>query len=294
MFHPASPLLRFLRALRRRPWIWPSLLLAVLSCLAIFAPWFAPQNPWDLKTLMLEDSFLSPSWQRPLAPAPDACPFYWGADNQGRDIFSAVFYGLRISLLVGVAGTLLALAIGVALGLAAGYLRGPLDAFVMRAADIQLSFPSVLIAIFLLAIWGPGVGKIIIAVGLVHWVIYARVVRGQALAEREKDYISAIRALGARSPRIIFIHLLPNLTGPIIVVSAVQFASIVMLEATLSFLGLGSSETQPSLGMLIKAGSEYFHSGYWWIWFFPGLALVLLIVAINWLADLLRYSSSAD
>jgi len=264
--------------------------------LAVFAPWIAPHQTNNLKTLQLEDSNLAPIWLREGAGHESFREawrgFLLGTDIQGRDILSAVLYGLRVSLLVGFVGTGLALVIGVFLGLLSGYVGGRLDSAIMRLADIQLSFPSILIALFLMAIWGQGVGKIIIAVGLVHWVIYARVVRGDVLAEREKYYISAIQALGARAPRILFLHLLPNLMGPIIVVSAVQFASIVMLEATLSYLGLGVPITRPSLGMLIKFGYEEFFSGHWWVWFFPGLALVLLVVAVNWLADVLRYKAS--
>jgi peptide/nickel transport system permease protein len=287
------PLLRYLE---RNAWALPLgiVILAVFG--AVFAPWFAPQNPNDPGQLHLEDSYLSPAWLRGAAPAAlqDRNPSYLlGTDGQGRDILSAVFFGLRVSLLVGVAGTLLALGTGVALGLVAGHRGGRWDAAIMRVADIQLSFPSILIAIFLMAIWGQGLAKIIIAVGLVHWVIYARVVRGGVLSEREKDYISAITAIGARPMRILFRHLLPNLTGPLIVVSAVQFASIVMLEATLSYLGLGVPITRPSLGMLIKFGYDDFFSGYWWVWFFPGLALLILVMSVNWLADLLRYRMAA-
>ncbi|MBI3737316.1 ABC transporter permease [Candidatus Sumerlaeota bacterium] len=282
-----------LNSLSRRTWMIPSFILTAMILAAAFAPWITPQNPYALDKIELADSYLAPSWLRNNAPEASPASRYWlGTDSQGRDIYSALFYGLRVSLMVGIGGTLLALIAGVALGLLAGYHGGRFDAAIMRLADIQLSFPSVLIALFLMAIWGQGVGKIIIAVGLVHWVIYARVVRGDVLAEREKDYISAIEALGARTPRILIRHLLPNLTGPIIVVSAVQFASIVMLEATLSYLGVGVPITRPSLGMLIKFGYDDFFSGHWWVWFFPGLVLVALVVAINWLADDLRHQFS--
>ena len=200
----------------------------------------------------------------------------------------SLLLGLRVSLFVGVAGTAISLVAGVSVGLLAGYYRGRLDTIVMRIADVQLSFPSVLIALFLMALWGQGLGKIILAVSIVHWVIYARIARGIALSEREKDYISAIQSIGASTPRILFHHLLPNLIGPILVVCAVEFASVVILEATLSYLGLGVPITRPSLGMLIKFGYKNFFSGYWWVWFFPGVALVVLVVSINWLADVLR------
>lgn len=279
-------------------------MLAALTLAALLAPWIAPQNPYDLAAITLTDSNLPPRWSPPTTgtPSPNVhgTLFLLGSDRQGRDILSAMLYGLRVSLFVGIAGTFIALLVGVPLGLLAGYFGGWWDGSIMRAADIQLAFPSVLIAFFLMAIWGQGeltifgpvriggVGKIIIAVGIVHWVLYARIVRGVALAEREKDYISAVRALGAHNPRILFLHLLPNLSSPILVISAIQFASIVMLEATLSYLGLGVPITRPSLGMLIRFGYDEFFSGNWWVWFFPGLTLVMVIVAINWLADDLR------
>lgn len=274
-----------------RTWTIPAALLAAMVASALVAPWISPQNPYDLTSVRLENSYVPPVWMPRTtgAETPAGLLFALGADRNGRDVFSAVVYGLRVSLFVGFCGTLVAMTLGVGLGLVAGYRGGRLDAFVMRAADVQLSFPSILIALFMMAVWGPGIGKIVVAVGLVHWVVYARVIRGAALAEREKDYVAAIRSLGGRTPRILFRHLLPNLAGPIFVVSAVQFASIVMLEATLSYLGLGAPETRPSLGMLIKFGYEDFFSGFWWVWFFPGLALVLLILSINWLADLMRY-----
>lgn len=270
----------------RYRWILPAAVLTVIVLAALLAPWLASQDPYDLATLRLEDSTRPPAWIEHVAPGP---AHYWlGADSQGRDVFSAVLYGLRVSLLVGVAATVLAALAGVALGLVAGYKRGWTDALVMRLADVQLSFPSILIALFLMALLGQGLWKIIFAVAIVHWVIYARTVRGAALAEREKDYISAIRALGAGTPRILLRHLLPNLMTPILVISAVEFASVVMLEATLSFLGLGVPITRPSLGMLIKFGYDDVFSGAWWIWLFPGLALVALVLSLNWLADLLR------
>lgn len=286
---PAS----LLRNLAERRWMIPAAILLAITLAAVFAPVFATQNPYDLATLRLEDSYLAPPWteqgraQREAASL-DPWQFPCGTDAQGRDIYSAVLYGLRVSLLVGWSGTLLALFIGVAMGLTAGYYRGRLDAFLMRAADIQLSFPSVLIALFLMAIWGQGISKIVIAVGIVHWVLYARIARGLVLVEREKDYIAAIQTLGAGTPRILVRHLLPNMITSILVVSVVQFASIVILEATLSYLGLGVPITRPSLGMLIKFGYDEFFSRRWWVWFFPGIALVVLMLSVNWLGDLLR------
>ena len=279
--------------IRYHRWIFPASLLGALGLVALFAPLIAPQNPWDLAELQLEDGYLAPPWtergqtERIVDGELDT-RFFLGTDAQGRDIFSAVLYGLRVSLMVGLIAATIAMVIGVGLGLISGYLGGRVDALIMRVADVQLAFPSVLIALFLMAVWGQGLWKIILAVAIVHWVVYARMLRGLVLSERERDYISAIRALGGRLPRILFRHLLPNLTGPILVVSAVEFASVVILEATLSYLGLGVPITRPSLGMLIKFGYDDFFSGDWWVWFFPGVALVLLIVSINWLADVLR------
>lgn len=278
----------------RLGWWLPSAILIVLTLAAVFAPWLTPQDPYDLATVRLTDVNRPPLWQAD-APPPDTgrpAPvplFLLGADGQGRDIFSAVIYGLRVSLLVGLGGTLLAGVAGVVLGLIAGWWRGWIEAAIMRLADIQLAFPSILIALFLMAVWGQGVGKIVVAVAIAHWVIYARVVRGTLLAEREKDYIAAIRALGAGTPRILLRHLLPNLMTPVLVISAVEFASVVMLEATLSFLGLGVPITRPSLGMLIHIGyTEGSFSNAWWVWLFPGLMLVALVLPLNWLADTLR------
>lgn len=271
----------------------PASLLTVIVAAALLAPWISPQNPYDLATLRLEDSYLSPAWteegqaEREKLDA-ERWTFPLGSDQQGRDVYSAVLYGLRMSLFVGASGTAVALSIGTLVGLFAGYFRGWPDAILMRAADVQLSFPSVLIALFLMAVWGAGLTKIIIAVGVVHWVLYARIARGVVLVEREKDYIAAVRSLGAHAPRIMLRHLLPNTITPILVVSVVQFASIVILEATLSYLGLGVPPTEPSLGTLIHNGYEDFFSGRWWVWFFPGFALMSLMLSINWLGDLLR------
>ncbi len=284
---------RFLSRWRSRSWLLPACLLVTLILLAALAPWVSPQNPYDLASLDLRFSSLPPAWRfGPASTGSDPSPvtprFVLGTDRQGRDLLSAILFGLRVSLLVGVSATAIGLLLGVGLGLVAGYFGGRWEAAIMRACDIQLSFPSVLIAMFLMAFWGQGLLKIIVAVGVVHWVLYARMARGQILVEREKDYIAAVRALGAGPPRIMLFHLLPNLITPILVVSVVQFASVVILEATLSFLGLGAPITRPSLGMLIKFGHDEFFSGHWWVWFFPGLTLMILMVAVNWLADALR------
>ncbi len=268
-------------AWERWGWIVPAAVLAALVAMAVGAPLLAPYNVYKLEQIRLEDS------SRPPAMLDGAAgPRYLlGTDVQGRDILSAVMFGLRVSLLVGVCGTAVAAAVGMALGLAAGWKGGWVEAAVMRAADVQLAFPSVLIALFLMAIWGAGLAKIVVAVAIAHWVIYARTVRASVLVEREREYVAAARALGAGAGRIVLRHILPNIMGPVVVISAIQFASIVMLEATLSFLGLGVPITRPSLGMLIKFGFNEFSSGAWWIWLFPGLTLMVLILSLNWLAD---------
>ena len=281
--HPESP-----SSVRGLVLNTPMLFLIGILITGLLAPWLAPYPVNDLKQVRLENSDLHPSWLGDRSTGQNAGFFLLGTDNQGRDIASAILHGLRISLLVGVLGTLIAMFAGTALGLIAGYTRNWLDACIMRFADIQLAFPSILIAMFLMALWGQGVEKIIIAIAMVHWVIYARLVRGRILAESEKEYIMAIRALGAGCIRILIRHLLPNVATTILVVSAIEFSSIVMLEATLSFLGLGVPRTQPSLGMLIQFGYEDFFSGNWWTWLFPGMTLVILILLINWMADSLR------
>ena len=257
--------------------------LALLLAAALFAPWIATQNPYDLAQLDLLDGRLAPG-----ASGADGRLYLLGTDDQGRDIFSAILYGMRTSLLAGTVSTLGALALGLLLGLVAAWFRGWTEMIVMRLADLQLSFPSILIALVLLAVLGQGLDKIIIALIAVQWAYYARSARAAALAEREKDYISAARALGLKPLRIILRHLLPNCLPPLMVVATVQIAAAISLEATLSFLGLGLPITEPSLGLLIANGYAYLLSGKYWISFFPGLALLLLIVCINLVADRLR------
>jgi peptide/nickel transport system permease protein len=214
---------------------------------------------------------------------------YWlGTDDQGRDMLSAIFYGLRISIGVGVTATLCALALGATLGLLAAFFGGLVDAVLMRVADIQLSFPAILIALVLLAVLGQGVDKIIIALVAVQWAYYARTVRGSALVERRKEYMEAATCLALPASRIVFGHLLPNCLPPLIVVATVQVAAAITLEATLSFLGLGLPITEPSLGLLISNGFTYLLSGKYWISFFPGIALLVTIVSINLVGDQLR------
>ena len=259
-----------------------ALLLIVLA--AIFAPVIAPQDPYDLARLDIMDSRLEPGKKS----LDGSMTFLLGTDGQGRDMLSAILYGIRVSVAVGVASTVIALVIGLALGLLAGYSGGRTDAFIMRVADIQLSFPPILIALILLALSGQGIGKIIIALVAVQWAYYARTARSAALVERKKEYIEAAVCLGLSPARIIFRHLLPNCLPPLIVIAALQVASAISLEATLSFLGLGLPMTEPSLGLLIANGFQYLLSGKYWISFFPGVALLATVVAINLVADQLR------
>jgi peptide/nickel transport system permease protein len=280
-----TPLQRFLRDFfASRIASLGSLVLLLLVLLAIFAPLISPQNPYDLMALDVMDSRLEPG----KLSADGKHTFLLGTDEQGRDMLSAIFYGLRISLIVGFSSTVIALAIGLSLGLLAGYLGGRVEAIIMRIADIQLSFPAILIAMILLALTGQGVGKIIIALVLVQWAYYARTARSAALVERQKEYIEAAVGLGLSPARIIWRHLLPNCLPPLIVIAALQVASAISLEATLSFLGLGLPVTEPSLGLLIANGYQYLLSGKYWISFYPGLALLLTVVSINLVADHLR------
>ncbi|HOB00257.1 MAG TPA: ABC transporter permease [Casimicrobium huifangae] len=260
------------------------LVLFVLIVLAALgAPWLSPQNPYDLSQLDVLDARLPPG-----SPAADGGHYLLGSDEQGRDLLSAILYGLRISLGVGVVSTLIAVTLGLLVGLLAAYKGGRWDSVIMRVVDIQLSFPAILIALILLAVLGQGIGKIIAALVTVQWAYYARTVRGAALAEKNKDYITAAQGLGLSAGRIVLRHLLPNCLPPLIVVASVQVAHAIALEATLSFLGLGLPITEPSLGLLIANGYQYLLSGKYWVSFFPGVALLLTIVSINLVADQLR------
>ena len=260
-----------------------AMLLAIVL-LAIAAPIVSPQNPYDLAQLDVMDSKLAPGE----ASTTTGRPYLLGTDDQGRDMLSGIFYGLRISLFVGVTSTVIALAVGLVLGLASAYFGGFADALIMRVADIQLSFPAILIALVLLAMLGQGVDKIIVALVAVQWAYYARTVRSAALVERQKEYIEAAHVLALSRARIVFRHLLPNCLPPLIVVATVQVAHAIQLEAALSFLGLGLPITEPSIGLLISNGFQYLLSGKYWISFYPGVALLLTIVAINLVADQLR------
>jgi len=258
-------------------------LLALIIFLAVLAPVLAPQNPYDLAKVTVMDARLAPGER-----GSGGFLMWLGADGAGRDMWSAILYGLRISLGVGVASGVIALAIGTAIGLLAAYRGGWIDALIMRLVDLQLSFPAILVALILVAILGRGADKVMIALILVQWAYYARTVRGAALVERRKEYIEAAHCLALPPRRIVFRHLLPNVVAPMIVVGTLQTAHAISLEATLSFLGVGLPLTEPSLGLLIANGFEYMLSGRYWISFYPGIALLAAIMSINLVGDRLR------
>ena len=281
---PETPWRRFAEEFRANPLaVFGLLLLALVVVVALAAPLIAPQNPYDLAQLDVLDAGMPPG-----SKGAGGMTFWLGTDGQGRDMLSAIFYGLRISLVVGVTATLIALAVGLVVGLAAAYAGGRVDTILMRLVDIQLSFPAILIALILIAVLGQGTGKVIAALVTVQWAYYARTVRGAALVEMRKDYIEAARGLALSPLRIVLHHLLPNCLPPVLVVATVQVAAAIALEATLSFLGLGLPVTEPSLGLLIANGYQYLLSGRYWISFFPGVALVATIVGINLVGDQLR------
>jgi len=260
--------------------------LAVFGCIvfvAVLAPYISPQDPYDLAQLDIMEGRLEPG-----AASAAGYTHWLGTDDQGRDMLSGIFYGLRTSLGVGAMSALLALLLGGTMGLIAAYFGARTDALIMRVVDVQLSFPSILIALVLLAILGQGVDKIIIALVAAQWAYYARTIRGTALVERRKEYIEAAACLALSHRRIVFRQLLPNCLPPLIVVGTVQVAHAIALEATLSFLGIGLPITEPSLGLLISNGFEYMLSGKYWISFFPGVALLITIVSINLVGDQLR------
>lgn len=251
--------------------------------IAIFAPLIAPQNPYDLAQLDIMDGRMEPG------TVGGAGFTYWlGTDDQGRDMLSGIMYGLRISLMVGVGSAIIACLVGASLGLLAAYAGGRTDSVIMRLVDLQLSFPSILAALMILAFLGKGVFNVVLALVIVEWAYYARTVRGTALVERRREYIEAAQCLALPTHRIIFRHLLPNCMPPLIVVGTMQIARAIALEATLSFLGLGVPITEPSLGLLISNGYEYMLSGKYWISFYPGIALLVTIVSINLVGDHLR------
>jgi peptide/nickel transport system permease protein len=269
--------------LRSRVALASLVLLVLIVAAAICSPWIAPQNPYDLAQLDITESRLAPG-----SNSASGKVYVLGTDDQGRDMLSAILYGLRTSVAVGAISTAFAVALGLAFGLGAAWYGGWVDTLIMRIADIQLSFPSILIALVLLALLGQGADKIIVALVAVQWAYYARTVRASALAERTKEYMDAALALAFSPARMVFRHLLPNCLPPLIVVATVQVAGAIALEATLSFLGLGLPITEPSLGLLIANGYTYMLAGNYWISFFPGLALLATIVCLNVVADRLR------
>ncbi|NPU66875.1 ABC transporter permease [Bradyrhizobium sp. 83012] len=261
--------------------------------LAIFAPLLSPQNPFDPAQLQLLNSRISPLWT-----ADGQSPFLLGTDEQGRDVLSAILYGLRISLIVGILGVLFSGALGIVLGLIAGYFGGRVDTVIMRIADVQLTFPPILIALLVNGIaksvsgnrldWLSMLIVLVLAIGLSFWVQYARTVRSSVMVEKNKDYVAAAQLIGLPAPVIMLRHVLPNTTGPVLVIATINLALAIITEATLSFLGSGMPETMPSLGTLIRIGNNYLFAGEWWIVAFPGIALAGLILAINLLGDWLR------
>lgn len=274
--------------------IWPVLkrdkvtlvafvLFVVICIAAILAPTIATQNPYDLASLNLLDSRLAPGER-----GVDGNIYLLGTDNQGRDMLSAILYGLRISLLVGLASIVVSAIVGTLLGLIAGYRGGWIDALVMRIVDLQLSIPAILVGLVLLAVLGRGIDKIIMALVVVQWVFFARTVRGSVLVEKKKEYVLACQVLRFSQARIVFVHILPNIVGPLSVVATVEFATAIALEATLSFLGVGLPITEPSLGLLIANGFAYLLNGEYWVSIYPGLALLVTVFSINLLGDQLR------
>jgi len=255
----------------------------VIALLAAFAHVIAPQNPYDLAQLDIMDGRMPPG-----TVGGAGFTYILGTDDQGRDMFSGILYGLRISLMVGAGSAVIAFIVGTSLGLLAAYFGGRTDTVIMRLVDLQLSFPSILVALMILAFLGKGILNVVIAIVVVEWAYYARTVRGTALVERRREYIEAAECLALSKPRIVFRHLLPNCLPPLIVILTMQVARAIALEATLSFLGLGVPVTEPSLGLLIANGYEYMLSGRYWISFYPGIALLVTIVVINLVGDQLR------
>ena len=258
--------------------------LVLFLVLAIFAPWIAPQNPFDIATLNIMDSKLPPG----SVSGNDAMTHWLGTDGQARDVFSAILYGLRISLIVGFVTVSAAFTIGATVGLISAYFGGRIDALLMRIVDIQLSFPAILVALVLLAVLGKGVDKVIYALVAVQWAYFARAARGAAIVERNKEYVQAARCMSLSWQRILWRHIFPNCIPPLMVIATIDLAHAIALEATLSFLGVGVPVTEPSLGMLISNGYEFMMSGAYWIAFYPGIALALVVVAINMVGDHLR------
>lgn len=270
-----------------------AVILLILLVAGFGAPIIAPHNPYDSSSISIMDSEVPPVWMDN-----GNTNFLLGTDAQGRDMLSTMLYGMRVSLIIGIGAVLFEAFIGIIIGLISGYLGKRVDAFLMRAADVQLSFSTYMVAIFIMAIFQSafGVAKyeeiavplLIVVIGIAEWPKYARTVRASVLAEKKKEYVEAARVLGLPGWRIMWRHILPNTMSPVFVISTLQVASAIMSEAALSFVGLGMPITKPSLGSLIHAGFEYIFSGSWWITIFPGLLLVVLILVINLLGDFLR------
>ncbi len=274
----------FFHNYKRSPVAIISSLMILFSLLvALFGPLLTPQNPYELGGLRLADSFKPPAW----IEGGDA-RFLLGTDQQGRDILSAIVYGSRVSLYIGFVGVLFSAVFGIVLGLVSGYVGGKIESIIMRIADVQLSFPSMLIALFLMTTFGRSVTNILIALTLIGWVRYARIVRGETLSVKKKEYVEASRVIGFSNVTIVFKHILPNVLTSVIVLSTIQVGTFILLEATLSFLGLGVPVTQPTLGMLCSDGFDVLYSGLWWVSFFPGLYIVFIVFGINLLGDFLR------
>jgi peptide/nickel transport system permease protein len=278
-----------------RSWVTmaAALVALILVLAAVFAPWIAPNDPFDPASLSLLDGSKPPAWS-----AEGDWRFPLGTDQQGRCVFSAILYGTRISIIVGLLGVLLAATIGIVLGLIAGYFGGTADSLIMRIADVQLTFPAILIALLIDGTTRALVGNqrsetvifwvLVLSIGLSFWVQYARTVRGSTLVERNKEYVQAARLIGLSKTTILFRHVLPNVTGPVLVIATINLALAIITEATLSFLGVGLPPTQPSLGTLIQIGNEFLFSGEWWVVIFPGAVLAGLVLSVNLLGDWLR------
>ncbi len=289
---PAAPALR-----RESPWrrnlqeflssktaVLGLALTVLLVLAAALAPWITPQNPYDLMQIDVLDARLPPGSMN----GTETFHYWLGTDGQGRDLYSGILYGLRISLMVGVGSALIAGVVGTLLGLLAAYAGGKVDALLMRLVDLLLSFPSILVAMMILAYLGKGVGNVVLTLVLLEWAYYARTARGQALVERRREYVEAARCLDIPTWRIMLKHILPNCLPPLIVIGTLQIARAITLEATLSFLGLGVPISEPSLGLLISNGFQFMLSGEYWISFYPGMTLLVTIVAINLVGDRLR------
>ena len=278
----------------RSPITMLSAIVALICILgALFAPWIAPHNPFDLASLNLLDAFKPPSWIEE-----GEAQYLLGTDDQGRDMLSAIMYGARVSLLVGLSATLFATTLGVTLGLLAGYLGGKLDALLMRICDVQLTFPSILVALLIDGVVRAALPRevhdqialfvVIFAIGISEWPKFARTVRGSTMVERNKEYVQAARVIGVTPPRIMLSHVLPNVMGPVLVIATLNLGLAILSEATLSFLGVGVPATQPSLGTLIRIGNDFLFSGEWWITIFPGVTLIAMVLSVNLLGDWLR------